>query len=50
MAAIAISLGFGFGFQPLPAFSLLSLVVTFCALGVYATSGGWAGSTRCGTG
>jgi hypothetical protein len=25
-----------FGFSPLPAFSLLSLVVTLCALGVYA--------------
>jgi len=31
-----MGLGFGFGFGPLPAFSLLSLVVTLCALGVYA--------------
>jgi amino acid transporter len=35
-ASIAMGLGFGFGFSPLPAFSLLSLVVTLCALGVYA--------------
>ena len=35
-AAIAMGLGFGLGFQPLPAFGLLSLVVTLCALGVYA--------------
>lgn len=35
-AAIAMGLGFGSGFGPLPAFSLLSLVVTLCALGVYA--------------
>jgi amino acid transporter len=35
-AAIAMGLGFGLGFQPLPAFALLSLVVTLCALGVYA--------------
>jgi amino acid transporter len=34
--SIAIGLGFGLGFGPLPAFSLLSLVVTLCALGVYA--------------
>jgi amino acid transporter len=34
--SIAMGLGFGSGFQPLPAFSLLSLVVTLCALGVYA--------------
>jgi amino acid transporter len=33
---VAVGLGFGFGFSPLPAFSLLSLVVTLCALGVYA--------------
>ena len=36
LAAIAMGLGFGLGFQPLPAFGLLSLVVTLCALGVYA--------------
>jgi amino acid transporter len=56
-ASIAVGLGFGLGFGPLPAFSLLSLVVTLCALGVYAlassawpaTSGGWASSTRSGT-
>jgi amino acid transporter len=35
-AAVAMGLGFGLGFQPLPAFALLSLVVTLCALGVYA--------------
>ncbi len=35
-ASVAMGLGFGLGFQPLPAFSLLSLVVTLCALGVYA--------------
>jgi amino acid transporter len=35
-ASIAMGLGFGLGFQPLPAFSLLSLIVTLCALGVYA--------------
>lgn len=34
--SVAMGLGFGSGFQPLPAFSLLSLVVTLCALGVYA--------------
>ncbi len=34
--SIALGLGFGLGFQPLPAFSLLSLIVTLCALGVYA--------------
>jgi amino acid transporter len=34
--SIAMGLGFGLGFQPLPAFSLLSLIVTLCALGVYA--------------
>jgi amino acid transporter len=34
--SVAVGLGFGFGFSPLPAFSLLSLVVTLCALGVYA--------------
>jgi amino acid transporter len=34
--SVALGLGFGLGFQPLPAFSLLSLVVTLCALGVYA--------------
>src|SRR5215471_15673906 len=34
--SIAVGLGFGFGFHPLPAFLLLSLVVTLCALGVYA--------------
>jgi amino acid transporter len=33
---VAMGLGFGSGFRPLPAFSLLSLVVTLCALGVYA--------------
>jgi amino acid transporter len=33
--SIAMGLGFGEGFQPLPAFSLLSLIVTLCALGVY---------------
>jgi amino acid transporter len=33
--SVALGLGFGLGFQPLPAFSLLSLVVTLCALGVY---------------
>jgi amino acid transporter len=33
--SVALGLGFGVGFQPLPAFSLLSLVVTLCALGVY---------------
>ena len=31
-----MGLGFGLGFQPLPAFALLSLIVTLCALGVYA--------------
>jgi amino acid transporter len=36
VASIAMGLGFGLGFQPLPAFSLLSLIVTLCALGVYA--------------
>lgn len=36
VASIAVGLGFGLGFGPLPAFSLLSLVVTLCALGVYA--------------
>ena len=36
VGSIALGLGFGLGFQPLPAFSLLSLVVTLCALGVYA--------------
>jgi amino acid transporter len=35
-ASIAVGFGFGAGFGPLPAFSLLSLVVTLCALGVYA--------------
>jgi amino acid transporter len=35
-ASVAVGLGFGLGFQPLPAFSLLSLFVTLCALGVYA--------------
>jgi amino acid transporter len=35
VTSIAVGLGFGLGFQPLPAFSLLSLVVTLCALGVY---------------
>lgn len=35
-ASIAMGLGFGLGFDPLPAFSLLSLIVTLCALGVYA--------------
>jgi amino acid transporter len=35
-ASVAVGLGFGLGFGPLPAFSLLSLVVTLCALGVYA--------------
>ena len=35
-ASIAVGLGFGLGFGPLPAFSLLSLIVTLCALGVYA--------------
>src|SRR5215469_8849165 len=34
--SVALGLGFGFGFHPLPAFLLLSLVVTLCALGVYA--------------
>jgi amino acid transporter len=34
--SVALGLGVGIGFQPLPAFSLLSLVVTLCALGVYA--------------
>ena len=34
--SVAMGLGFGSGLQPLPAFSLLSLVVTLCALGVYA--------------
>src|SRR5258708_16678956 len=34
--SVALGLGFGFGFQPLPPFSLLSLVVTLCPLGVYA--------------
>jgi amino acid transporter len=33
--SIAMGLGFGLGFQPLPAFGLLSLIVTLCALGVY---------------
>ena len=33
--SIAMVLGFGLGFQPLPAFGLLSLIVTLCALGVY---------------
>jgi amino acid transporter len=37
-ASIAVGLGFGLGFGPLPAFSLLSLVVTLCALGVYAVA------------
>jgi len=36
VTSIAVGLGFGLGFQPLPALSLLSLVVTLCALGVYA--------------
>jgi amino acid transporter len=36
IASIAVGLGFGLGFGPLPAFSLLSLIVTLCALGVYA--------------
>ena len=36
MLVAAIAMGLGFGFQPLAAFSLLSLVVTLCALGVYA--------------
>jgi amino acid transporter len=57
-ASIAVGLGFGLGFGPLPAFSLLSLVVTLCALGVYALAQfglaryfcGWASSTRSGTG
>ena len=39
-AALTVVLGaaiaLGLGFRPLPAFSLLSLVVTLCALGVYA--------------
>jgi amino acid transporter len=34
--SIAMGLGFGLGFQPLPAFAVLSLIVTLCALGVYA--------------
>lgn len=34
--SVAMGLGFGSGFRPLPAFSLLSLVVTLCALSVYA--------------
>jgi amino acid transporter len=34
--SVAMGLGFGEGFDPLPAFGLLSLVVTLCALGVYA--------------
>lgn len=34
--SVAVGLGFGFGLGPLPAFSLLSLIVTLCALGVYA--------------
>jgi amino acid transporter len=33
--SIAMGLGFGLGFDPLPAFGLLSLIVTLCALGVY---------------
>jgi amino acid transporter len=33
--SIAMGLGFGVGFDPLPAFGLLSLIVTLCALGVY---------------
>ena len=33
--SVAMVLGFGLGFQPLPAFGLLSLIVTLCALGVY---------------
>jgi len=33
---VAMGFGFGSGLQPLPAFSLLSLVVTLCALSVYA--------------
>ena len=36
VVSVAMGLGFGLGFQPLPAFSLLSLIVTLCALGVYA--------------
>lgn len=36
VASIAMGFGFGLGFQPLPAFALLSLIVTLCALGVYA--------------
>lgn len=35
VAAIAIGLGLGFGYDPLSAFALLGLVVTFSALGVY---------------
>lgn len=34
-AAIALALGFGLGYGPLNAFSLLGLIVTFAALGVY---------------
>jgi amino acid transporter len=34
--SVAMGLGFGEGFDPLPAFGLLSLIVTLCALGVYA--------------
>lgn len=34
--SLAVILGFGFAFGPLPAYALLSLVVTLCALGVYA--------------
>lgn len=34
--SVVMGLGFGLGFQPLPAFSMLSLVVTLCALAVYA--------------
>jgi amino acid transporter len=33
--SVAMGLGFGLGFDPLPAFGLLSLIVTLCALGVY---------------
>jgi amino acid transporter len=35
LLSVAMGLGFGLGFQPLPAFGLLSLIVTLCALGVY---------------
>lgn len=35
LLSVAMGLGFGLGFDPFPAFGLLSLVVTLCALGVY---------------